>query len=53
MLWVRVNTISESPAVLNLGTWVEHEEADGVNCISCAVGYCTCSEAVTGKEGTI
>lgn len=49
MLWARLNKISESPAVLNLGTSVEHEEADRVNCLSCAVGYCTCSGTVTRR----
>ena len=50
MLWVRLNTISESPVVLNLGTSVDHDQTDSVNCLSCPVGYRTCSRAVIGIE---
>lgn len=50
MLWEDMNTVSESPALLNLGTSVDHDQADGVNCLSYVVEYCTCSGAFTKFE---
>lgn len=45
-----MNTVSESPASLYLGTSVDHDRADGVNCLSYVVEYCTCSGALTKIE---